>query len=198
MKIFDLLRIPIIKWTGIALILYFGLFANTQNPNSLGNRLSKENVQKNFKEARERGKFIVVNVKMAQEIAKEKEAQEKLAKERGGMISINDLDSGTGEKIIGCNDEVEFSYVIQTKDGKEVNSIKKPQKTIIGSKQEKTIERNIIGMKEGGIRSINVPFGSQTDDKKLDTLLKLNGQDLQYLVTVSKIKKSKNPPSSCF
>jgi FKBP-type peptidyl-prolyl cis-trans isomerase (trigger factor) len=135
---------------------------------------------------------------MAQEIAKEKEAQEKLAKERGGMISINDLDSGTGEKIIGCNDEVEFSYVIQTKDGKEVNSIKKPQKTIIGSKQEKTIERNIIGMKEGGIRSINVPFGSQTDDKKLDTLLKLNGQDLQYLVTVSKIKKSKNPPSSCF
>jgi hypothetical protein len=198
MKIFDLLRIPIIKWTGIALILYFGLFANTRNPNSLGNRLSKENVQKNFKEARERGKFIVVNVKMAQEIAKEKEAQEKLAKERGGMISINDLDSGTGEKIIGCNDEVEFSYVIQTKDGKEVNSIKKPQKTIIGSKQEKTIERNIIGMKEGGIRSINVPFGSQTDDKKLDTLLKLNGQDLQYLVTVSKIKKSKNPPSSCF
>jgi hypothetical protein len=195
MKIFELLKIPLIKWIGIALILYFALFSNKQNPNSLGNRLSKENVQKNLDEAREKSRFIAVNVKMAQEVAKEKETQKKIAQKMS--ISVNDIEKGSGEKSVACNDEIEISYSLQTKEGKEIEA-RRNQKLIIGSHKIRLIEQNILNMKEGGIRIINIPYGLETQDKKLDEILKFNATDLKYLVTILVIKKSSHPVTTCF
>jgi FKBP-type peptidyl-prolyl cis-trans isomerase len=197
MKILNLLRIPFVKWMGIGLILYFGLFANKENPQSLGNRLSKENVKKNLDKAREKSRFIAVNVKMAQEIAKEKEAQKKLYVAENFRPIVDDIEAGSGEQSLSCNDEALISYVIQTKNGKEVES-HKPQTLTIGSKKNPLLEQNILGMKNGGIRSLIIPYGLQTEDKKLAEMLRFHATDLKYLVTLLQINKSPELSNSCY
>lgn len=76
MKISELLKNPIIKSIGIIVILYFALFANKENPHSLGNRLSSENIKKNLDIATKQTKFIASNVKTARQLAKEKELEQ--------------------------------------------------------------------------------------------------------------------------
>lgn len=65
MNIHDLLRNPLIKWAGIAIILYFALFANTKDPRTLGSRLSSENVKKGLSDVKEKTSFIATSVKEA-------------------------------------------------------------------------------------------------------------------------------------
>lgn len=188
MKIFELLRNPLIKTIGIALVLYFALFANKEKPESLGNRLSSENIKKSFSEAQNQGKFIITNVKIAQEIAKEKAEEQKLASQNISDIATSDLEIGTGEQSVACGDEVEISYGIYTKSGKQLEFLNS-KKFVIGENQNPVIEKNIIGMKRGGIREINIPYNYRTEDKKLIELLKFNATDLKYQITLLSIVK---------
>jgi hypothetical protein len=188
MKIFELLRNPLIKTIGIALVLYFALFANKEKPESLGNRLSSENIKKSFSEAQNQGKFIITNVKIAQEIAKEKAAEQKLASQNISDIATSDLEIGTGEQLVACGDEAEISYGIYTKSGKQLEFLNS-KKFVIGENQNPVIEKNIIGMKRGGIREINIPYNYRTEDKKLIELLKFNATDLKYQITLLSIVK---------
>jgi hypothetical protein len=190
MKIFELLRNPLIKTIGIVLVLYFALFANKEKPESLGNRLSSENIKKSLSEAQSQSKFIITNVKIAQEIAKEKERAEEqaLAQQNISDITTNDLEIGAEEQVIACGDEVEIAYGIYTKDGKQLEFFNS-QKFIVGEEKNLIIERNIIGMKRGGIREINIPYHYRTEDKKLAELLKLNATDLKYQITLLSIVK---------
>lgn len=188
MKIFELLRNPLIKTIGIALVLYFALFANKEKPESLGNRLSSENIKKSFSEAQNQGKFIITNVKIAQEIAKEKAEEQKLASQNISDIATSDLEIGAGEQSVACGDEVEISYGIYTKSGKQLEFLNS-KKFVIGENQNPVIEKNIIGMKRGGIREINIPYNYRTEDKKLIELLKFNATDLKYQITLLSIVK---------
>lgn len=63
-----ILHNPIFKIIGIFLILYFGLYTNKEHPDSLGNRLSKEKMQENFKEVKSNSYFIVENLRKAEEL----------------------------------------------------------------------------------------------------------------------------------
>lgn len=78
MKIINLTKNRFIKIIGIFLVLYFALFYNKENPNSLGNRWSMENLKNNFGEMNEKSRFIITNVGMARQIEKEKAAQANL------------------------------------------------------------------------------------------------------------------------
>lgn len=188
MKIFELLRNPLIKTIGIVLVLYFALFANKEKPESLGNRLSSENIKKSFGEAQNQSKFIITNVKIAQEIAKEKAEEQKSAQQNISDITTNDLEIGAEEQAVACGDEIEIAYGIYTKDGKQLEFFNS-QKFIVGEEKNSTIEKNIIGMKRGGIREINIPYHYRTTDKKLVELLKFNATDLKYQITLLSIVK---------
>jgi hypothetical protein len=185
MKIFDLLRNPFVKITGVVLVLYFALFANTENPNSLGNRLSSDNVKQDLSEIKEKSKFIVTNVKVAQGIAKEREAQQKAE----AKISFEDLESGEGEEKVSCGNIVEISYAIYNKSGKQLE-FSESKKLTVGSKENLLVEQNIIDMKRGGIRNIIIPYGFKTDDKKLESMLTFNESDLKYQITLLNITKA--------
>lgn len=192
MKIFELLRSPLVKGIGILLILYFALFSNKENPNSLGNRLSTENIKKDLSEAQEKSKFIIANVRVAQEVSKERAAQQQAATQ----ISIEDLEIGVGEDKVSCGDQVEISQGIYKKDGGQIDLINS-KKFIIGTKVEEFIEKNIIDLKQGAIRNINIPYGFQSSDKKIAELLKFNATDIKYQITILDIKKNVSPTTSC-
>lgn len=72
MKIINITKNPFIKISGIILIIYFALFYNKTNPNSLGNRFSPDNIKNNLREANEKTLFIMNHVNRAQQIDKKK------------------------------------------------------------------------------------------------------------------------------
>ncbi len=200
MKILELLRNPLIKGIGICLVLYFALFANKQHPKSLGNRLSAENVKKDLEDATSKGSFIISNVKMANKLAKNPDLQNKL-KETAPVtpvadISIEDLELGAGDKAVACGDEVTFSYGIYGKDGRQLDFVGS-EKFIIGSKANVLLEKNITGMKAGGIRYINIPHGTQIADPKISRLLIRSDSDLRVQVTLLSFTATSSQNLSC-
>ncbi len=200
MKILELLRNPLIKGIGICLVLYFALFANKQHPKSLGNRLSPENVKKDLEDATSKGSFIISNVKMANELAKNPDLQNKL-KETAPVtppadISIEDLDLGAGDKTVACGDEVAFAYGVYGKDGRQLDFVSS-QKFIIGSQANVLLEKNITGMKAGGIRYINIPRGTQIADPKIARLLIRSDSDLRVQVTLLSFATTASQNLSC-
>jgi len=200
MKILEILRNPLIKAIGIITILYFGLFSNKSNPDSLGSRLSSEKIKKNFSEAKEKSKFIITSVQSAQEAAKEQKARQDLGNisaQNSPKTSTEDLDIGEGEDSLSCGSEAEIIYSIYGKDDKQLESPSKPEKLLIGSNKNQMVESNIIGMKTSGIRIIKIPQDFQTNDKKLSELLKFYQTDLKYQITLLSFTKDVDPAASC-
>ena len=198
--IFKLLRNPIIKIIGISIILYYALFANKDKPGSLGNRFSSEQIKKDFSEVREKTVFIAENVKLAREIAKEKELEIEAEKKAAvtnsvGQVSVKDLEEGVGENI-SCGDSAYINYGIYTKDGRQLE-FKENQILVIGNKSNWLLEKNIIGMKQSGSRYINIPQGSQVNDSKITEYLNSSKSDLKFQVTLLAFTKNPNSQISC-
>jgi hypothetical protein len=72
MNITNITKYPIFKIIGIIAIIYFALFYNKSSPNSLGNRLSYDNIKGDLKQASEKTVFILGNINAAQKIDSEK------------------------------------------------------------------------------------------------------------------------------
>lgn len=194
MIIFELLKNPLIKFPAILLILYFSLFHDKRNPEALGNRFSPEKIKKNFGEMKEKTKYIVVNVHEAQAMAKSQKEERRLVQSDMKMLT-KDVEDGVGEQKLECGDMARVSYAIYDHSGKQLEFLESEQ-LLEGSKNNPIIEENIVGMKQGGIRSFNIPSNFKTDDKKLLQILQFNGS-LKYQVTILDLKKSVSPNNFC-
>lgn len=50
-----------VKIIGILAILYFSLYANTEKPQSLGNRITKEELKKGINQAKKTSELVIKN-----------------------------------------------------------------------------------------------------------------------------------------
>lgn len=190
-----LLENPLIKIIGIVVVLYFALFANKHNPQSLGNRLSAERIKKNLGDIEEKGKFIASNVRAAQSYSKAHEgsvpnalnSQENISNQ-GGALVTKDIDVGIGKKPVACGDEVEVFVTLNAGKSKNLD-IKPEAKFVIGSKKDWLLEKNILGMEKGGVREISVPHDFKASDSELARFLKENNSDLTYQIILKEILK---------
>lgn len=196
----QLLQNPIIKTIGITTILYFALFADKKNPESLGNRLSAERMKENFKEIQNKSQFIMRNVKAAQNHAK---IQVLKKKENGQVnhsflqISEKILNKGTGDKIAKCGDKVIIDYGILNSKGRQLY-FTSSQKFTIGKRKDLLIENKLIGMKESGIKSLNIPKDFKSTNDRLKHFLETSKTDLEYQITLHNIQKdTHNSKISC-
>ena len=191
-KILDILRIPLIKFIGIGAILYFALFSNKEKPESLGNRLSKEEVGKTFNEAKNKSRFIISTVNTAQE------GKEVRPNQPNPMvkITIEDLEIGKGENVISCGSEVEIAYGIYGANNKTLKTVSS-EKLTIGSALNRVVEQNIIGMKSGGIRNINIPNDLKSNDQKINDMLNFYHSDLRYQISVTSVDTNTSTQTSC-
>ncbi len=191
-KILDILRIPLIKFIGIGAILYFALFSNKEKPDSLGNRLSKEEVGKTFNEAKNKSRFIISTVNTAQE-GKEVRSNQPNAMAK---ITIEDLEIGKGENAISCGSEIKIAYGIYDANNKILKTVSS-EKLTIGSNLNRIVEQNIIGMKSGGIRNINIPHDFKSNDQKINDMLNFYHSDLRYQISVTSVDKNTSTQTSC-
>lgn len=223
-----LLQNPLIKFIGVALIIYFALFSNKNNPASLGNRASFTRVKQSFGELQDKGKFIAGNVKAARvyeekikedqqaktgeqqvsnepegqgqqeskvEVQAQQESQEALPEKQHAAveqplidegIALKDVTLGTGEKSVVCGSHVDIVRIT------EISAGGTPEKLVIGSKKNWIIEKHIIGMRKGGLRSIVIPRDFKTNDKKLRQILDSKKSDLVYRIVLMNVTDPKS------
>ena len=191
-KIFALIQIPLVKIIAIIAILYFGLFSNKDNPNSLRNRFSQDRIEQNIKEAKDRSLLITSSVKTAQEIAQQKKSNPALNE----IISKEDLEIGSGDHQASCGDEVEISYAIYDNKNSQIKSVNF-EKLIIGSNLNEIIEKNIYGMKQGGVRIINIPHDYKTNNAPIKQLLTSYDSQIKYQISLNKINHLNKQQNLC-
>lgn len=195
----NLFKNPLVKIIGIVAIMYFALFANKNNPQSLGNRLSSERIKKNLSEMQEKGKFIASNVQAAKSYVKVREEE---IKNNGGAVDsmpqiveiVKDIDLGIGKAQVICGSEV-AAFVSLNSDKARNIDLKPDAKFVIGSKKNWLLEKNIIGMKKGGVREIKVPQGFKSGDAELSRVMQENNSDLTYQIILKEITKNPTPES---
>lgn len=183
--IHNLLKNPLIKIVGILLVLYFGLFANKENPNSLGNRVTTDKIKENISEAWQKKQFITENITAAKQALKESENTAQDLKSR--EIEVKDISLGIGEIIASCEDSAIISYVISDDDNRKLYSLDK-EYFVIGTRKNWLIEKNIIGMKAQGVKAIRVPNTLPTSDLTLLNLFKSNKTSLTYQITLIELR----------
>ena len=190
-KILDFLRIPLVKFIGVGIIIYLGLFSNRESPDSLRERLSKERLKENIGDVREKSRFIASNLKVAQEIATTKPNQEAIK-----TISFEEIETGKGDVEVSCGSEVEISYSIFSDEGRQLKVIDS-EKLFLGSKNNELLEKNILGMKQGGIRLIKIPRGFVTNNSVASDLMKFQDSGLRYQVSVVSLTPHPESKISC-
>lgn len=182
--VMEMLRNPIIKITGLVLVLYFALFHDKKNPDSLGNRLSSERIAKNFHEVQEKSTFIMSNIEKARSLGGTAAVASGEPLQNFSTITTQDIEIGGGGGALKCADEAEISYDIRVVGSPNHLEFVPKEKLVIGSNMNPIIERKIIGMKKGGSRIIKIPKDFKSSNQKLAFLLKFNEADLQYAVTI--------------
>ena len=194
----ELLRNPIIKITGLVLVLYFALFYDKKNPDSLGNRLSSERIAKNFHEAQEKSTFIMSNIERAHNLRGATAATASSDPlQNFSTLTIQDVEIGKEGGALKCGDEAEISYDIRVAGSTNQLEFVPKEKLVIGSNVNPMIERKIVGMKKGGLRIIKIPKDFKSSNQKLAFLLKFNEAELQYAVTLINSGMANNSNVSC-
>ena len=189
--ILELLKVPLVKIIAVIVVLYFGLFHDKSNPDSLGVRLSSERIKQNLNDVEDHGRFIISNIHKVKEMSPNGVTVRQMEDENFDSLAIQDDKIGTGEEL-KCGDEVEISYIIRITDSASQLEEIKQEKLVIGNNIHPFIEKKIIGMKLDGVRTINIPHTYKTSDQKLKFLLKFNEANLQYKVTFLRV----NPVSA--
>jgi len=175
-------------------ILYFGLFANKENPDSLGNRLSWQNTKKNVGEVVEKGTLIFGSVNTAKDAIKELEEQKKL-KFKAEKVLFTDSKEGEGEDEVACGDYVQASYKIFDQDDQYLTA--GDFNSTVGLEENLLIEANIIGMKRKGVRILKISKDFTGSDSKAIELLDRFKSDLKYEITLVNFNTSSTPLNFC-
>ncbi len=195
--VIELLRKPLVKIIGLALVIYFGLFADKKNPDSLGNRLSSDRIKQNIDQAQEKGAFILSNIDKARQIGAGGTVEVVEPSQNFSTITVQDIEDGEGDEILKCGDEAEIAYDIHVAGSNGQLEFVPQEKLLIGSNANRLLERKIIGMKSGGERIINVPRDFKSANQKLSFLLKFNEAALQYNVRLLKFSASNSDKVNC-
>lgn len=194
MNIMEILRNPIVKTVGIAAVLYFALFYNKENPESLGNRLSPQNIKEGISEATKKAHFIAGGISSANEQTKE---LEKVKRKRFEDAALDYQDIKTGEgAALSCGDYAVISYKIFNSQNQEL--VKLPNQPIsIGSQKNLMLEKNIIGMKRGGTRLITIAKNSNITDLELKSQVEQSGGRMTFEITLENFDDLPNQLDSC-
>lgn len=157
--------------------------------------MSSKNIEQGLREAKEKSEYIIENVKMARSLAVNTTAQTNSISPKAS-ISIQDLNIGGGDLALSCGNEAAISYAIYTKNATQIEFVDS-KKIIIGSKSEPFFEENLIGMKLGGVRSIDIPNIDSISDQKLIDLIKKHNSELKIQVTLLSLLPIENKNFFC-
>lgn len=174
MKINDILRLPIVKIGAMIFLLYYIFDKTKDDPRSISYHLSSDNIKNSVQNIKKSNFGVNTDFQNADEEIDQNSLN----------ISYDDIVIPIeGDQVI-CGKEVNIEYILIDRDTNDFYN--KSQMTfIIGEKFNRLIEKGIIGMKNKGVRIINIPKNFSTGDKKYDNLI--ISKNMAYKVTLYQI-----------
>ncbi len=173
-------------------MVYFGLFHDTRNPESLGNVIKPQNIKSEIEEAKEKSQFIISSVHLAKQLAQDQSRSQLTQSSENLEIISKDKKIGEGEEL-ECGDEANFKYSVYDKKNKMIQ-VFASRKFTLEKNQDQIINLQTLGMKVGGTKSIYVPYGFKSNDKELIENMKFAASELRYEVTLLSIVKKHVTP----
>jgi hypothetical protein len=181
---------PLIKIIGVVAIIYFGMFYDNDHPDSLGNRLSIDNIKKNMNEVQQK----VSDISQTIEIAKQNNQQ--ISAERNfSELSFEKVFVGSGNNFIECGDEVNIIYKFYDDQNRILEMSENSQIIAFQSNEDlilTLIAQNISCIKIGAIIRTKFLGKYKEADQKLNKLLKIANYNLNLEVYVLSINPNKN------
>jgi len=199
MSINNFLKLPIIKLIATVALLYY-IFSETKtDPRSISYHLTEENIDKSFDSL----KKSLNTISEAQQEIKEMNNNEAIpAKESATfddnqkiVLNYKDIRQGVGENNVVCGSQVSIEYtLINSNNGDIIN--KSNMDFEVGGKFNELIEKGLIGMKMGGIRTIDIPKNFKTGDNIYDKMIQNSA--MVYKVLLLKVSDSPNQNIVCY
>jgi len=207
--ILKLLRSPLVRIIGAITILYYALFANTYEKDSLGNRLSKKTIEKNLEETKRKSLYIAVNIKKAQDYKKNKisgnspsnttseNQNPNLPNNFSISLIIKDIQIGQGKEA-KCGDKITANYIIYDNEGNKLDSITNYTVRIDENSVKSIVKENLIGLKAGSKRLIILPVTYKTKDGESFKYMALShNKGINYEINLIKVEEAKNTAAKC-
>ena len=199
MSINNFLKLPIIKLIATVALLYYIFNETRTDPRSISYHLTEENIDKSLdslkkslntiSEAQQEIKAINNNETIP---AKESEA---LNNDPKIAINYKDIRQGVGENQVECGSQVSIEYtLINSNNGDMIN--KSNMDFEVGDRFNELIEKGLIGMKMGGIRTIDIPKNFKIGDSIYDKMIQDSA--MVYKVLLLKISDLPNQNTVCY
>ncbi len=198
MSINNFLKLPIVKLIATVALLYYIFNETKTDPRSASYYLTKENIDKsldsvkknlnNFSEAQKEIKAINSN-----EDANPQES-EVFNDDQKIVVNYKDIRHGINENKVACGSQVSIEYtLINSNNGDVIN--KSNMDFEVGSRFNELIEKGLIGMKMGGIRTIDIPKNFKIGDNIYDKMIQDSA--MVYKVLLLKISDLPNQNAVC-
>ena len=198
MSINNFLKLPIIKLIATIALLYYIFNETRTDPRSISYHLTEENIDKSLdslkkslntiSEAQPEIKMMNNNETIP---AKESEA---INNDPKIALNYKDIRQGVGENEVACGSQVSIEYtLINSNNGDMIN--KSNMDFEVGSRFNELIEKGLIGMKMGGIRTIDIPKNFKIGDNIYDKMIQDSA--MVYKVLLLKISDLPNQNAVC-
>jgi FKBP-type peptidyl-prolyl cis-trans isomerase len=199
MSINNFLKLPIIKLIATVALLYYIFNETKTDPRSISYHLTEENIDKSLDSVK---KSLNTISEAQQEIramnnndsipTKESEA---LYNDQKIVLNYKDIRQGVGENEVVCGSQVSIEYtLINSNNGDMIN--KSNMDFEVGSRFNELIEKGLIGMKMGGIRTIDIPKNFKIGDNVYDKMIQDSA--MIYKVLLLKISDLPNQNAVCY
>ena len=191
MSINNFLKLPIVKIVAMVAMLYYIFDKTKEDPRTISYHLTKENLAKsveNVKNSIETISTTSAQLKDAQELVDEALESKKLD------LFFRTIREGAGGNKVVCGSEVSIEYdLMNIENGEVIN--KSNMKFDIGTKFNELIERALIGMTAGGIRSVEIPVDFKTGDSVYDEMIQKSG--MVYRISLLSVSENAKNNLTC-
>ena len=174
----------LIKILILFVFLYFVYEKSKNDPRSFSNTLKNQDFKKNISD-------LKINYEVIKK-AKEEGVFDNDKIQNDNVDNYDNLEVDIVRQGIAntqqanCNDEVDIEYVLMSESGNIAN--KSIIKIFIGENFNKIIEKTLIGMHIGEIRTVKIPKTFTTGDSKYDGFIQ--DRNMIYQVMLIQVNKS--------
>jgi hypothetical protein len=191
MSINNFLKLPIVKIIAMVAMLYYIYDKTKEDPRAISYHLTKENISKsveNVKNSFETISTASQQLKDAQKLVNEASEAKKL------NLFYRTIREGNGGTKVVCGSEVSIEYDLINIENDEVIN-KSNMKFDIGTKFNELIEKALIGMTAGGIRSVEIPVDFKTGDSVYDEMIQKSG--MVYKISLLSVSENAKNNLTC-
>ncbi len=191
MSVNDFLKLPIVKLTAMAVMLFYIFDKTKDDPRTISYHMKKENISKSIDVVNKN----ITNISAIKNQIQNKESNQNFDDNKKIELIYQDIRQGIGGKEAKCGSEVFVEYSFINKNNGDVIN-KSNMKFEIGSRFNEIIERTIIGMSAGGIRVVDIPKNFKIGDSHYDEMVQ-NSQMI-YKILLLTISEEDKPNAICY